>query len=129
MTTKTWVHFGVQMRGSLETVSNAANLILKTASTANIIFDTLEVLDTITLGTTRFARCRADIPNIKRVLDSIFITGRGVIVPDDVYQVRFPNGRVGPVPHSTMQAVARLPKTFRGTSSPHWRRQFPNDAA
>jgi hypothetical protein len=115
------------MRGNLETVTDAANLILKTASTANIVFNTLEVLDTITLGTTRFARCRADIPNIERILDSIFITGRGVIAPNEVYQVRFPNGRVGPVPHATMQAVARLPKTFRGTSSPHWRRQFPSD--
>lgn len=105
-----------------------AKLVLSTAKGLGILFRSLEVLDTISLGTHLYARMRADLESALQIVERLEKQSpRGVVFENQgQYVVRMPNGRSGKVPYITMHAIAKLGQTraYRGTKIKRWEQQF-----
>lgn len=123
-------YFAVQVFGRRDVAGSAAAAFLRGAAQVGITFRRLDFLDTFTVGTTEFARFRADLINAWPVLDRLFEEGRSVIGPGGPdnnphgFLARLTSGKTGSVNFNTMQAAPRALRTFRGTALDHWERQF-----
>jgi hypothetical protein len=119
--------FAVQLRPK-ESVQEAVAAVFTAAKDANTQFRQLDVLDTVTIGVTQFARMRSDVLNPFPFLERLLSAGRGVInhTVGGAYQLRMPGGREGKISNIMMHASAKLgqTRTFRGTKIKHWERQF-----
>jgi hypothetical protein len=120
-------YFGVELFRS-EDSSVAARQVCNVADEVKTLFRRLEVMDVLTIGGRRFARCRADLLNPYPMLDLVFFRGRAVIQAGEkgFYFVRFPGGRFGPVPQTTMHGLPMVGQrmTFRGPKLKNWESAF-----
>lgn len=120
-------YFAVQLQGK-ETSHHVAEVVLKAAKEIDLLFRRLEVLDTLSVGGASVVRMRADILNPYPLIDRIHAAGRAVISAGTggEYIVRFPGGRTGRYPTTTMHAVAKLgqARMYRGTRIKRWECQF-----
>ena len=120
----TQFYFAVQsLAGEPPASFRTAKAILETAKALNIDVDVLESLDDFTVGTHRFVRYRMKA-DPGALLDALLKSGRGVVGLLGVGKVTLPGGRTGNVSQAMMQSFPRALRTFKGTKSPHWERQF-----
>ena len=112
----------------LERVQTVAHLICATGNEVKTLFHRLEVLDAIYVGGRKFVRCRTDLVNPFPMLELIHTRHkRAVIVPGATgYEVKFLDGRSGPVTNVMMHSIAKLGQrvTYRGPKIKLWARQF-----
>lgn len=123
--------FAIQVKTRGDDESAVAAAFLRAASQLGIGFQRLDVLDTLTIGATTFVRFQADLINPWPILERLHEEGRSIVGPGKAdtprahgYLVRLANGRTGSAPFAAMQSAPRALKTYRGTSNPHWARQF-----
>jgi hypothetical protein len=112
----------------LENVQTVAHRICATADEVKTLFHRLEVLDAIQVGGRKFIRCRSDVLNPFPMLELIYTRHRrSVIIPGAKgYEVKFLDGRMGPVTNVMMHSTAKLGQrvTYRGPKVKFWARQF-----
>lgn len=120
-------YFAIQLRVG-EAPIQVARAVMDAAKGMSILFRKLEVMDTVTLGTSSFVRMRSEILNPHPILDRLYNDGRAVVsvLPSGEYGVRFQGGRVGKVSQTVMHALPKLGQSrmFRGTKFKYWNRQF-----
>jgi hypothetical protein len=120
-------YFAAQLK-TAEKAVHVAEAVMKAAKAADILFRRLEVLDIVTIGTTRFVRMRSEIVNPFPILDRLYHEGRGVISSKHggEYVALLVGGREGKVSNILMHASPKLGQSrmFRGTRIKHWERQF-----
>jgi len=121
--------FGIQLNID-EDCQTVAELVLRKAEELGYRCKSLELLDTLEIGTARYVRFRVDL-NV-RVIQNLgdFLhetSGRGVILPGGAegYSCRMRGGRAGTIPFAKMQATSfGHPKVYRGNGIVNWERQF-----
>ena len=87
------------------------------------MFQHLEVLDKINLGSTEFLRFNIN-KDVSPLLDALLADGNSVIGPfSNGFLVRTPT-KTANVPISIMQTAPRARSSYRGNKDPHWSRQF-----
>jgi hypothetical protein len=120
-------YFAVQLKDR-EVSHHVAGAVLHTAKSLGLLFRRLEVLDTVTVGTSSFVRMRADLVNPFPVLDKVYADGRGVIssMAGGDYAVRLFGGRIGKVPNLFMHSAPKVgqARMYRGTKIKRWETQF-----
>lgn len=109
-----------------ESTHELAEVVLRLAARLGMVCKHLEVLDFMEIGVNRYGRFQSDLPQVRELLDELFTKGRAVIGtgPRGNYVLRVKD-KSASIPHSTMQVLPRLPKSYRGTASPLWEEQFP----
>lgn len=124
---ETNTYFAVQLLQN-ETTHRVAELILRAARDIKVLFRRLEILDTITIGTNRYARVRTDLASPNAVLDRLLLQ-RSVVAPvsGSSYLVRFPDGRTGKLTSFVMHVAPRpgQSRIYRGPKIKRWEEQFP----
>jgi hypothetical protein len=106
-----------------------AELVLRKAEDMGFQSKTLEALDVIEVGSSKYVRFRIDltINQIDAILTELHRVGRSVIVPGGPYGYvcRMKDGRTGIVAYSKMQLSSTThPREYRGNAVLHWERQF-----
>jgi len=119
-------YFAVQLfPGELD--STAIEPVFRVSAEHRKFFRRLEILDTFSMGSNTFLRCRVDQPEMAAVLNEVLQTGRGVLFRLGVsYIAMLPGGRTGTVDpmkmHSAFQGGHR--RLYKGTKIKGWERQF-----
>ena len=119
-------YFGVELRGS-ESTHAVSETVCKAADEAKTLFLRLEVVDTITVGGTKFVRFRTDLLNFVPMLDSLFTKGRSVIQQGTQgYTVRFTSGKTGPITSMLMHSISKPGQgaMYKGPRVALWEQQF-----
>jgi len=119
-------YFAVQMLPR-EAVRDVAQVLLNEADSKGILFRKLQALDTVAVGTTLFARFRADFTDTEGYTIMRALKGRGTIAQVyGSYTVQLTNGRSGKYPTATMCATAKagFGQVFAGTRIKRWKQQF-----
>jgi hypothetical protein len=121
---------GIQVKNSFESVPELVWLFMQAAIEHDLKFEVVEVFGMMTVGTSKFLRFRTDCPNLPATAARLMNEGRGSIMPDNKggYRIRLPDGREGPIPVMSLQAVALpgFPQSFRGPKIKFWTKQFEN---
>jgi hypothetical protein len=119
-------HFAVQLNRG-ENYKNVVAQVLNEANKLGILFRKIQVLDVTSIGTSNFVRLRSDLPNAHTIVARFLQEGRAVVSQvGGQYLLRFPNGRNGKVPSTTMCAANRpgFGQTYVGTKIKRWKAQF-----
>jgi len=120
-------YFAVQVQRGEQPI-RVVEAVMKSAKGTGILFRKLELIDTVSIGTSTFARMRTDILNPFPLLDKLYEEGRAIVcsMQGGEYVARMPGGRMGRVSNLIMHAIPKLGQTqmFRGTKMKHWERQF-----
>ena len=115
-------YFAIQTR-SIETDTEVAELVIRTAHEIGLRFTKIEGLDRFKLGGTEFMRFRVK-EGVKSLLDKLFDSGRPTISAEGMGFTARLKGRTGSAPGATMLAAPRRTTVFRGPGAQHWDRQF-----
>jgi hypothetical protein len=119
-------HFAVQLHRG-ETQPRVAEAVLYTADKMKLSFRKLQTLDILSVGALHYVRMRTDLPEQGALIDRFLREGRAVISQmSGIYLARFPDGRIGRVPASSIQIAARMgqDKLYKGTKIKRWEQQF-----
>lgn len=106
---------------------NVVEAVMRAAKSSGVLFRHLELLDTITIGTTPFVRMRTETTSLAPILDQLYSDGRSCVsAKGGEYVARLQGGRVGKVPQALMHATAKMGQSrmFRGPKFKFWDRQF-----
>ncbi len=118
-------YIGVQLL-KFEQTKDVVRQILDAAAARNILFRKIQVLAQVTIGVGNFVLVRADIPDAFDIVQDLLL-GRGVInMINGTYVVRYPDGRSGKVPASTISIAPKIGfgQTYAGTKIKRWKQQF-----
>ncbi len=117
-------YFAVQVKAS-EKPYDVVTLLMRAAKNQGKLFRKLEVLDTLTVGTTAYLRMRSDLEGPEALLAEAF-PGRPSITANLGGYVLQNGTREAKIPNVTMLAAPKLGQTqaYHGTKIKHWERQF-----
>jgi hypothetical protein len=119
-------YFGVELRGS-ESPHAVSEAVCTAAKEAKTLFLRLEVMDTISVGGTKFVRFRSDLLNMAPMLDTLFAQKRSVIQQGTQgYTVRFTSGRQGPINGLLMHSTSKPGQgaMYKGPKVALWEQAF-----
>jgi hypothetical protein len=105
-----------------ETAHGVVGLFVKSSAQKGILFETLDFLGVIRLGSTKYIRFRTDSATVTGILNRNVVT-----FAKGEYKVLTPEGNfVGRLSCTTMQAPAdpTLRREYRGPKLQYWDRQF-----
>jgi hypothetical protein len=117
-------YFAVQMKAS-EKPHDLVTLLMRAAKNQGKIFRKLEVLDTLTVGTTAYLRMRSDLQGPETLLEEALPGRANITSSTGVYLLQ--NGtRKAKIPNVLMLATPKLGQmqAYHGTKIKHWERQF-----
>lgn len=118
-------YFAVQLFPG-ENDNTAVEAVFRASAKQRQFFRRLEVLDSFTVGSNTFLRCRADQEVLGTLLE-VCSDGRGVIVRrQSAYVAMLPDGRKGTVDFLRMHLEVKdgRRRLYKGTKIKGWERQF-----
>jgi len=114
-------YFAVSTQGSSDRY--VIRLLIEIATSIGFMFQNIEVLDKIKLGSIEFLRFNIK-KDVEPLLDALLADGNSVIGSCSTgFRVRTPT-KTASVPISVMQTVSRESRRYRGNKDPYWARQF-----
>ncbi len=125
MDAPTNTYFAIQLL-RLENPHNAIQDVFFASRKIRKFFRRLEVLDTFSMGSGCFLRCRTDRTDMLDILQGVQTGGRGVVVLSNGTYVANVGGRHGPVSTLGMHAEIKegLQRMYKGTKIKGWEAQF-----
>jgi len=118
--------FGIQILRTDRSYRELAKLVCELAAQEGFLFRKLQVLDVTPVGSTSLVRFRTDLQDVEAILG--LITGRAVAFsdPNGVYQVKFPNGKIGKLASAIMCTPAQpgFGDWYVGPKIKDWETQF-----
>lgn len=114
-------YFAVSTQGSSDRY--VIKHLIEIATSIGFMFQNIEALDKITVGSTEFLRFNIN-KDVTPLLDALLDEGSSVIGPyHNGYRIRKPT-KTANVPISVMQTAPRGQSRYRGNKDPYWARQF-----
>ncbi len=119
-------YFAVQFFSG-ETEKTAIEPVFHASSKIRKFFRRLEVLDTFSVGSVRFLRCRTDRSDMADILLEVQLQGRGIVSLTNGAYVASIGGRTGSVSSTGMHLEVKnenLRRMYKGTKIIGWEMQF-----